>query len=70
MGFLRIAPAAVPIVNDVLKSILLAPANRRANMPVLLNELVARKHSVRVIYTSGNWCDIDSIEDVLSATGF
>jgi phosphoenolpyruvate phosphomutase len=70
MGFLRIAPMAVPIVKEVLKSILLAPANRRANMPVLLNELVALKHPVRVIYTSGNWCDIDSIEDVVNVSGF
>jgi phosphoenolpyruvate phosphomutase len=70
MGFLKVAPAAVPIVQDVLKSLLSAPAMRSANMPVLLNELVAHGHPVRVIYTSGNWCDIDSIEDVTNAAVF
>ena len=69
-GFLKIAPAAVGIVEQVLHSILSQPGNERANMPVLINELVARKYPVQAIYTSGNWCDIDSLEDVASAGGF
>jgi NDP-sugar pyrophosphorylase family protein len=39
-------------------------------MPTLVNELVARQYPVRAIYTSGNWCDIDSLEDVTAAGGF
>jgi phosphoenolpyruvate phosphomutase len=70
MGFLKVSPAAVPILKKTIESILSTSANRRANMPVLINELVAQKHSIRVVYTSGNWCDVDSIEDVVSASTF
>jgi NDP-sugar pyrophosphorylase family protein len=39
-------------------------------MAALINELVDTGHKVRAIYTSGNWCDIDTLEDVVNAGGF
>jgi phosphoenolpyruvate phosphomutase len=68
-GFLKIAPAAVTIVSEVLQSIVSAN-NERANIPTLINELIARQYPVQAIYTSGNWCDIDSLEDIVSAGAF
>jgi phosphoenolpyruvate phosphomutase len=70
IGFLKIGPAVVPVVARLLQSILSTPGSERANMPILLNELVERKYPVRVIYTSGNWCDVDSLEDVVKAGAF
>jgi phosphoenolpyruvate phosphomutase len=72
MGFLRIDPKALPAAKAVLEGIVGAPGGhgRRANMPALLNALVASGHAVRVIYTSGNWCDVDSITDLIDGAAF
>ena len=70
MGFLRIAGAALDTVRGVLDEILAKPGQRQAKIPLLLNRLVERGHEIRVIYTSGNWLDIDSLDDVVNAGGF
>ena len=70
MGFLRIGPAALPKVLEVLESLLSNAGNRRAFVSRLIGELIARGHPVRAIYTSGNWCDVDSLEDVVNAGNF
>jgi phosphoenolpyruvate phosphomutase len=50
---------------------MLASAEGRvAKIPDLMNGLVARGHRVRVFYTTGNWLDIDSLEDVVLAGRF
>ncbi|MGH9443842.1 MAG: phosphoenolpyruvate mutase [Thermoanaerobaculia bacterium] len=67
MGFLKIGPRALPAVVAVLDELLADPANRKANMPRLIGELISRGSSVRAVYTSGNWCDVDSLEDVVNA---
>ena len=36
----------------------------------LLTELVKRGEEIRVIYTTGCWLDVDSLEDVLAAGSF
>jgi phosphoenolpyruvate phosphomutase len=46
------------------------PENRRAKLHQFLDELVRRGHQVRVIYTTGHWLDVDSLDDVLAAGTF
>jgi phosphoenolpyruvate phosphomutase len=70
MGFLLVTGKALAVVQEELALILADPAMRRAKMPLLLNRLVRRGQSIRVIYTSGNWLDIDSLEDVVNAGAF
>jgi phosphoenolpyruvate phosphomutase len=70
MGFLLVTGKALAVVQEELALILAAPAMRKAKMPLLLNRLVRRGQSIRVIYTSGNWLDIDSLEDVVNAGAF
>jgi phosphoenolpyruvate phosphomutase len=70
MGFLRISGAALPIVRAALDAILAVPENRLAKIPMLLNRLAEQHQEIRVIYTSGNWLDIDSLEDVVNASAF
>jgi phosphoenolpyruvate phosphomutase len=36
----------------------------------LLNRLVQAGEEVRVLYTVGNWIDIDSVEDLVMAAKF
>ena len=70
IGFLRISAKIVPVVAEALRRLLSDPANRKAPMAALINELVNNGHKVRAIYTSGNWCDVDTLEDVVNAGGF
>lgn len=70
MGFLKVGRTALPLLREMLEEILATPEGRRAKMPVLLNELVSRGRPVRVIYTTGHWLDIDSLDDVVQAGSF
>jgi phosphoenolpyruvate phosphomutase len=70
MGFLRISAKIVPVVAETLQQLILDPANRKASMATLINELIKNGHKVRAIYTSGNWCDVDTLEDVVDAGSF
>lgn len=70
MGVVRFPAAALPAVRAVVAELAADPACRRAKLLVLLNELQARGHAVRVIYTTGHWLDVDSLEDVVAAGSF
>ena len=70
MGVLKISAKGVPVLRAVVKELAAMPENRRAKLHQLLDELVQRGHSVRVIYTTGHWLDVDTIDDVLAAGNF
>ncbi len=70
MGFLKVSPAAASRINDLIVEILADPANRKAGIPHLLQELLKREYPVRVLYTVGHWLDINSLEDVVQAGNF
>jgi phosphoenolpyruvate phosphomutase len=70
MGFLRVSAAALPEFRDVVTDMLTEPGNRRAKIHNLLAELVRRGKSVRVVYTSGHWLDVDTLDDVVAAGKF
>lgn len=70
IGLLRISKAGVPILREVVTELVAVPDNRNATMNALLNELVRRGHRPRVVYTTGHWLDIDSLDDVLAASTF
>jgi len=69
MGFLRISGNALPRVCSVLDELLSTTDGRGSGMAELVNDLIARGERIEVIYTSGGWCDVDSLEDVVSAAG-
>jgi phosphoenolpyruvate phosphomutase len=70
MGLLYVSAKALPQVRAVLHEMHEDPRNRKVKVPALLNRLAAEGHDVRVVYTSGNWLDVDSLEDVVNAAGF
>lgn len=70
MGFLKIAPRALPLVRQAVDRLLQEPANRRAMLPTLLNTLAAQGREIDIVYTSGHWLDVDSLADVVSAGSF
>ena len=70
MGLAYISAKALPAVRATLHEMHEEPRNRKAKVPALLNRLAADGLEVRVAYTSGNWLDVDSLEDVVNAAGF
>jgi phosphoenolpyruvate phosphomutase len=69
MGLWKISPEWVPVVHEVLRTLLADEANRTQKVPLLINELVRQGHPIRVLYMSGQWIDVDSLEDVVHAAG-
>ncbi len=70
IGVLRASAEGLPILRALVGEMAAEPANRRAKLHHLLDELVRRGHVVRVVYTTGHWLDVDSLDDVLAAGSF
>jgi phosphoenolpyruvate phosphomutase len=70
MGIMRISAAALPEFRAQVHKLAANPVNRKAKLHHLLNAIVAGGREVRVIYTTGHWLDIDSVEDVIAAGNF
>jgi len=70
MGLLRVSAAALPRLRAAVRELLADPANRQAKLHQLLGELCARGERIRVIYTTGHWLDVDSLDDVIAAGSF
>jgi phosphoenolpyruvate phosphomutase len=68
MGFLKISERAQPTVRRLIDK--LSADDPGADLPDLLNALVADGHRVEVIYISGQWLDVDSLSDVARADTF
>lgn len=70
MGFLKVSPAGGYQLQTILAAMMADPANRKAGIPQLLQELLRRQHAIRVLYTVGHWLDINSLDDVVQAGVF
>ena len=70
MGLLRVSHEALPRLRAVVARLLADPANRRAKLHHLLAELVRDGEEIRVIYATGHWLDVDSLDDVIAAGNF
>lgn len=70
MGFLKLSSAAACDVDKLMVDMLADPHNQKAGIPQLLQELLRRGYSIRVLYTVGHWLDINSLEDVVQAGNF
>jgi phosphoenolpyruvate phosphomutase len=70
MGFLKVSPVATSHITDIIVEMLAKPANRKAGISQLLQELLKRGYPVRALYTVGHWLDINSLDDVVQAGNF
>ncbi len=70
MGFLKVSPGATTLITSIIAEMLAKPANRKAAIPQLIQELLKRDYPIRVLYTAGHWLDINSLEDVVQAGNF
>ncbi len=70
MGILRVSVSGFAVLAELVSELAAQPEYRRDKIHHVLNELVQRKQQVRVVYTTGNWLDVDSLDDVLAAGSF
>ncbi|MGI9264932.1 MAG: phosphoenolpyruvate mutase, partial [Gammaproteobacteria bacterium] len=70
MGFLRVAATAMPRFRQAVSAMIAAPGNEQAKLHHLLTQLLRQGESIRVVYTSGHWLDVDTLDDVISAGKF
>ncbi len=71
MGFLKVSARGAAILRELLRRVAAdALARRTLDMAGLLRRLVAEGHTIRVLYTTGNWLDIDTVEDALEGGSF
>ncbi len=70
MGFLRVRGSKVQEFHTRLDRLVCEEGGRQLRMHDLLNHLASEGEEVRVLYTTGNWMDIDSIEDLVLAARF
>jgi len=72
MGILKVSESASERLRDLVQEIVDLPdgTGRVAKMPLLFNELITRGETVRVIYTTGHWLDVDTLEDVVASSAF
>jgi phosphoenolpyruvate phosphomutase len=69
-GIMRVSAAAMPRLREQVAAMVAESGNRKAKLHNLLAELTAKGEKVRVVYTTGHWLDIDSIDDVVAASNF
>jgi phosphoenolpyruvate phosphomutase len=69
-GFLKVSAEGLPVLRAVVAEMATVPENRQMKLHSLLEELVRREHRVRVVYTTGHWLDVDSLDDILAASSF
>jgi phosphoenolpyruvate phosphomutase len=70
MGFLRVSTAAVPRLLACVAALLEAPGGNACKLHHVLSALVGEGEAVRVVYTTGHWLDVDTVDDLLAAGGF
>ncbi len=66
-GFFKVSREKQGRFVEVLDQVLAGPQGDTARMSELLNALIEAGEKVQVIYTTGHWLDIDTLEDVVLA---
>jgi phosphoenolpyruvate phosphomutase len=70
VGTFRVAAEKFSVLRSVLDTVLSSSQNRQAEIGHLMNALLAAGETVRVLYTTGGWLDIDTVEDIVLAGSF
>lgn len=70
MGFLKVSSSAMPVFREAVSRLMENPENRHAKLFELLTELKAQQQKIEVMYTTGHWLDVDSVDDLVAAGSF
>jgi phosphoenolpyruvate phosphomutase len=71
MGMLKCSAKGAAVLKALLDDLSATPEKiQRMKMPDLLKLIIAAGHSIRVVYTTGHWLDVDVVEDVALGGSF
>jgi phosphoenolpyruvate phosphomutase len=71
MGFLKTSPAGTQFLRELLVQLCeQGPQAKPLQMVDVLGQIIKAGKEIRVVYTAGNWLDIDRVEDVLAGSSF
>jgi phosphoenolpyruvate phosphomutase len=70
VGTFRVAAEKFSVLRGTVDAILSNSGNRQAEIGDLMNALINAGETIRVLYTTGGWLDIDSVEDIVLAGSF
>ena len=70
MGFLRVSANGLERLRAKLDELLGEPGGRQGKLHHLLAALAREGEQVRVVYTTGHWLDVDTIDDLMAASHF
>ena len=70
MGIMRVSSDAMPAFRAQVDQLAAAAEGRRAKLHELFSTIAANGGDIRVVYTTGHWLDVDSVEDVAAAGKF
>ena len=70
MGVAKFSKDIIPILNESMKKMSKETDFDTAKFHHLFTHLVSEGTKVKVVYTTGHWLDVDTLEDLLSAVNF
>jgi phosphoenolpyruvate phosphomutase len=70
IGLLKATAAGTDRMKAVLRELQQEPDFRRLRLDRLFRELLVRGESIRVLYITGHWLDVDNLEDLAKAQAF
>ncbi len=72
MGFLKVSDAGAKVLKGLLEKLEKEekPRFETMKLPDLVRSVMKEGHVVRVLYTTGHWLDVDSVEDMLVGASF
>jgi len=70
MGFLKVSKNGMGRVNSVISTIFDEDSTKDVKLPQLINQLIENGEKIRVLYTTGHWLDVDSLDDIVEAGAF
>ena len=70
MGVVKFSNKMVPALKQAMQKLKVSSDFDVAKFHDLFSFLVSEGHNIRIVYTTGHWLDIDTVEDLLEAGNF
>ncbi len=70
MGVVKFSNKMIPALKQAMQKLKVSSDFDVAKFHDLFSFLVSEGHNIRIVYTTGHWLDIDTVEDLLEAGNF
>ena len=70
MGVVKFSNKMIPTLKQAMQKLKMSSDFDLAKFHDLFSFLVSEGHNIRIVYTTGHWLDIDTVDDLLEAGNF